>query len=61
MLPCADTIGTIKKTQKRLIEASKEVGLEVNTEKTKCMLSHHQNARKNYDMEVGNRSVENVA
>jgi hypothetical protein len=38
-----DNIGNIKNTE-TLIEASKEVGLEVNTEKTKHMLlSRHQN------------------
>jgi hypothetical protein len=32
-----DTIGTIKKNTETLIDASKEVGLEVNAEKTKYM------------------------
>jgi hypothetical protein len=37
-----DNIDTIKKSTETLIEASKEVGLEVNTEKTKYMfLSRH--------------------
>jgi di/tripeptidase len=36
-------------------EASKEVGLEVNTKKTKYMLlSRHQNAGKNHDIRIGN-------
>jgi hypothetical protein len=40
-----DNIGTIKKNTETLIDASKEVGLEVNTEKTKyILLSRHQNA-----------------
>jgi hypothetical protein len=40
-----DNIDTIKNNTETLIYASKEVGLEVNTEKTKCMLlSHHQSA-----------------
>jgi hypothetical protein len=35
---------------KTLIDASKEDGLEVNTEKTKYMLlSRHQNAGQSYD------------
>jgi ribosomal protein S2 len=43
-------------------DASKEVGLEVNTEKTKYMsLSRHQNAGQNYDIEIANRCFENVA
>jgi hypothetical protein len=42
--------------------ASKEFGVEVNVEKTKCMLLfHHQNAGQTHDMNVANRSFENVA
>jgi hypothetical protein len=45
-----------------LIDASKELGLEVNTEKTKYMLlSHHQNAGQNHDIKVANRGFENAA
>jgi hypothetical protein len=41
-----DNIDTIKENTETLIDASKEVGLEVNTEKTKYILmSRHQNAR----------------
>jgi hypothetical protein len=37
--------GTIKKNTETLIDTNKEVGLEVNAEKTKYMLpSLHQNA-----------------
>jgi hypothetical protein len=40
-----DNIDTIKKNTGTLTDASKEVGLEVNVEKSKYMfLSHHQNA-----------------
>jgi hypothetical protein len=43
-----ENIDTIKKNTQTLIAASKEVGLEVNTEKTKYMLlSRHQNAGQN--------------
>jgi hypothetical protein len=45
-----------------LIDASKEVGLEVNTEKTKyTWLSRHQNAEQNYEIKIANRCFENVA
>jgi hypothetical protein len=45
-----------------LIDTIKEVGLEVNTEKTKYMLlSRHQNAGQSYDIKIPNRCFENVA
>jgi hypothetical protein len=44
-----------------LIGARKEVGLEVNTEKTKYMLlSHHQNAGQNHDIKLANRGFEKI-
>jgi biotin operon repressor len=44
-----DNIDTIKKNTETLIDAIKEVGLEVNAEETKYMLlSHHQNAGQNH-------------
>jgi hypothetical protein len=50
-----DNIHTIKKNTETLIDASKEVGLEVNAEKTKYMLlSHHQNAGQNHDIRTAN-------
>jgi hypothetical protein len=45
-----DNIETIKKNAQTVIDARKEVGLDVNTEKTKYMLlSRHQNAGQNHD------------
>jgi hypothetical protein len=45
-----------------LIDASKEVVLEINVEETEYMLlSHHQNAGQNRDIEIANRSFENVS
>jgi hypothetical protein len=56
-----DNIDAIKKNTQTLIDANKEVGLEVNTEKTKYMLlSHHQNAGQNRDIKIANRCFENV-
>jgi hypothetical protein len=44
-------VDTIKKNIENLIDASKEVDLEVNTEKTKfVLLPRHQNAGQNRDM-----------
>jgi hypothetical protein len=46
-----DNIDTIKKDTQTIIDYSKEVVLEVNTEKTKYMLlSRHQNAGQNRDI-----------
>jgi hypothetical protein len=46
-----DNIDTIRKNTQILIDASKEVGLEVNAEKTKYMLlSRHQTAGQNQDI-----------
>jgi hypothetical protein len=45
-----------------LIDASKEVGLEINAEKTKYMLlSRHQNVGQNRDIKIANSSFENVS
>jgi hypothetical protein len=45
-----------------LIHASKEVGLEINVEKTKYMLlSCHRNVGRNQDVKTANRSFENVS
>jgi hypothetical protein len=51
-----DNIDSINKNTETLIDASKEVGLEVNEEKTKYMLvSRDQNAGKNRYIKIGNR------
>jgi hypothetical protein len=53
---------SIQKRAETLIDTNKEVGLEVNTEKTKYMLlSHHQNAGQSYNIKIANRYFENVA
>jgi hypothetical protein len=38
-----DNIDSIEKNTETLIDASKEIGLEIYVEKTKYMLSCHQN------------------
>jgi hypothetical protein len=56
-----DSIDTIKKNTQTLLDASKEVDLEVNTEKTKYMfLSRHQNAGQYHDLKIDNRGFEIV-
>jgi biotin operon repressor len=57
-----DNIDIIKKNRETLIDASKEVGLEINEEKTKYMLlSSPQNIGQNRDIKIANRSFENVS
>jgi hypothetical protein len=56
------SIDTVKKITETLIDASKEVGLEANAEKTKYMLMfRHQNAGQNRKIKIDNRLFENVA
>jgi hypothetical protein len=57
-----DNIDTIKKNTETLIDSSKEVGLEVNAEKSKYMLlSRHKNAEQNHDIKTANRSCETIS
>jgi ABC-type siderophore export system fused ATPase/permease subunit len=56
-----DKIDAIKRNTEVLIDGSKEVGLEVNIERTKYMLvSCHQNAGQNHDINIANKSYEYV-
>jgi glycerol-3-phosphate O-acyltransferase len=57
----AGNIDAIKKSTKALLDASKEVGLEVNPEKTKCMLvSQCQKVGQRRSIKTVNRSFEDV-
>jgi sorting nexin-29 len=57
-----DNIDATKKNTETLIDASKEVGQEINIEKTKYkLLSHHQNVGRNRDIKIANRSFGNVS
>jgi hypothetical protein len=55
-----ENINTIK--TETLLEASREVSLQVNTEKTKFMVVfHHHNVGQNHSLLIANKSFENVA
>jgi hypothetical protein len=45
-----------------LLQVGRHVDLEVNTEKTKCMIvSHHQNAGQNHNLLIANKYIKQVA
>jgi sorting nexin-29 len=57
-----ENIDTIKKNTEALLDANKEVGLEVNQEKTKYMImSRSHKIGQNHGLNIVNRSFEDVA
>jgi hypothetical protein len=57
-----DNIDTVQKNTEALIDASKEVDLEINVEKTRhVLLSRHQNVGQNRDIKIANRVFEKVS
>jgi hypothetical protein len=56
-----ENIHTIQKNTEALLDASKEVGLEENLEKTKYMLMSRKKVAQKNSIKVANRSFEGVA
>jgi hypothetical protein len=57
-----DSVNTIKEKSETLLEASRDIGLEINTEKTKYMIvSRYPNSGQNQNIRTANESFENVA
>jgi hypothetical protein len=56
-----DSINTIKVNKETRLEVSRDIGLEVNAEKTKYMImSRHPNSGQNQNIRTANESFENV-
>jgi hypothetical protein len=56
-----ENIDTIQKNTDALLDASKEVGLEVDPEKTKYMLRSRKKAGQKHSIKMVNRSFEGVS
>jgi hypothetical protein len=56
-----ENIDTVQKNTQALLDAGKEVGLEVNSEKTKYMLVSRKKAGQTHGIKTANRSFEDVA
>jgi hypothetical protein len=57
-----DSVNTIKENTETLLETSRDIGLEINAEKTKYMImSRHPNSGQNRNVRIANDSFENVA
>jgi hypothetical protein len=57
-----DSVNTMKENTETLLGASRDVGLEINAEKTKCMImSCYPNSGQNQNIRIGNELFENVA
>jgi len=56
-----ESVNTVKENAEALVVATKEIGLEVNADKTAYMvMSRDQNAGRSHSMKNGNSSIETV-
>jgi hypothetical protein len=55
------SVNTIKENTGTLLEASWDVSLEINAERTKYIIMSHLNSGQNQNIRIANESFENVA
>jgi hypothetical protein len=56
-----DSVNTIKENTGTILQASRDIGLEINAEKIKyVIMSRHQNSGQNQNIRIANDSFENV-
>jgi hypothetical protein len=61
LICCVISVNTIKVNIEILLEASRDIGLEINAVKTKYMImSRHPNLGQNQNIKIANESFENV-
>jgi hypothetical protein len=57
-----DSVNTIKENTEILFEASRDIGLDINAEKTKyVIMSRHPNSGQNQNIRIANELFEDVA
>jgi hypothetical protein len=57
-----DSVNTIKQNSETLLEACRDIGLQINAEKTKYMImSRYPNSGQNQNIRIANESFEKVA
>jgi hypothetical protein len=57
-----NSVNTTKENSETLLEASRDIGLQINAEKTKyVIMSRHPNSGQNQNIRIANKSFEKVA
>jgi hypothetical protein len=55
-----DNTDTIKRNTETLVDISKEVGLDVNTEKTKVYIAVSSPEWQHHELKIANKAIKNV-